>query len=174
VTADSKPAVRVAGQADVARIVAITNAAFLVETFMEGDRTNPGRVMELMGQGAFLVAESDGAVVASVYTEIRALRGYFGMLAVDPALKGRGWGRLMIDAAEERFREHGCRGVDIIVLSLREDLPPYYAKLGYRETRREPFKPDRAVKDGFECQALILSKDLLDGTRAVRHRSCLL
>ncbi len=47
--------VRVATEADAAPIAALTNAAFAIETFIEGMRTDAQRVAEMMRQGTFLV-----------------------------------------------------------------------------------------------------------------------
>jgi len=50
--------------------------------------------------------------------------------------------------------------VDIVVLSLRTDLPPFYRKLGYVETGREEFRTSRPLKDGVECHGITMSKAL--------------
>ncbi|HZR29146.1 MAG TPA: GNAT family N-acetyltransferase [Terriglobales bacterium] len=160
--------IRVATAADVAAIIAIVNAAFSIETFIDGTRTDEERMAELMRTGGFLVAEDgaehqgegSGRIVAAVYTELRGERGYFGMLAVNPARQGSGLGRRMIEAAEDYLRQHGCKHVDIIVLSPRADLPPFYHKLGYLEIRREAARTSRPLKEGVECHGIIMSKAL--------------
>ena len=153
--------IRAAAAEDQDRLIPLINSAFGIETFLEGDRTNPERMAEAMSKGTFLVAEdNDGRMAACVYTEIRGERGYVGLLAVDPARQGQGIGRLMMQAAEDRLRRHGCVGADIIVLSLRPDLLPLYERLGYVVTSREPFTPQRKVKEGFECHAIKMSKQL--------------
>jgi len=93
-------AVRVAAPAEAAALAALINAAFLVERFfVEGDRTSPEAVRALMAKGAFLVTEAEGALSGAVYVERRGARGYFGLLAVDPARKGQGLGRALVAAA---------------------------------------------------------------------------
>ena len=66
----------------------------------------------------------------------------------------------MVEAAENHCRQHGCKQVDIVVLSLRTDLPPFYRKLGYVETGREDFRTSRPLKDGVECHGITMSKAL--------------
>lgn len=158
---DAETKVRVAIEADAAAIAAVTNAAFAIETFLEGMRTDARRVAEMMRQGIFLVsAGKDDRVVASVYIETRGARGYFGMLAVDPLYQGKGLGARMVRAAEDHCRERGCAAMDITVLSLRPELLPFYHRLGYAETGTEEFRPSRPMRAGAECYSILMSKRL--------------
>ena len=153
--------VRTAEASDMPAMIPVINAAFAVESFLDGTRTDYERMSEYMCKGEFLVAEdASGAIVASVYVELRGDRGYFGMLAVDPARQGTGLGRVMIEAAESHCREHGCKFMDIAVLSLRPELPPLYERFGYRVTGTEEFRPSRPLKNGVECHAIKMSKAL--------------
>ena len=153
--------IRAATAADMPAMIPVVNTAFAIETFLDGTRTDEERMAEMMGKGEFLVAEDDaGQVVATVYIEVRGERGYFGMLAVDSRRQGTGLGRRMVEAAENHCRQHGCKQVDIVVLSLRTDLPPFYRKLGYVETGREDFRTSRPLKDGVECHGITMSKAL--------------
>jgi ribosomal protein S18 acetylase RimI-like enzyme len=152
--------VRTATAADLPVIIPLVNAAFAVETFLKGTRTDAERLSEMMREGFLLLAERDGQAIACVYLELRGERGYFGMLAVDPAQQGTGLGRWMVTAAEQYGREHGCKLMDISVLSLRPELLPFYRKLGYAETGTEEFKATRALKAGVECYCILMSKVL--------------
>ena len=152
---------RTATAADRPRLIEMINAAFAIETFLEGTRTDEERLAAMMEKGEMLVAEDDlGRIVASVYVELRGSRGYLGMLAVDPAHQRGGLGKRMLEQGERRFREQGCEAVDIIVLSLRPDLPPVYRRLGFVEVRTEPFTPSRRLKDSIECHGIVMSKTL--------------
>jgi ribosomal protein S18 acetylase RimI-like enzyme len=155
------PRVRIADPSDLDRLIPMINAAFAVETFFDGARTDDVRLSATMKKGAILVAEDrDGDLIAAVYTESRGTRGYLGMLAVDPARQGRGLGRLMMEAGEEHFRRMGCEAVDITVLNLRTELPPLYRKLGYVESGTEEFHPSTPLKPGVECHCIVMSKKL--------------
>jgi ribosomal protein S18 acetylase RimI-like enzyme len=152
---------RTATPADSARIIAIINAAYAIETFLEGDRIDEERLAPMMQKGSILVAEnSSGHLLGTVYTELRGSRGYMGMLAVDPAHQGSGLARRLVNAAEDHFRSLGCDAIDIIVLNLRPDLPPLYRRFGFVETGTQPFTPTRALKPGFECHGIVMSKPL--------------
>jgi GNAT superfamily N-acetyltransferase len=152
---------RLAIQQDVPAIIQLVNAAFLVEDFLEGTRTDEQRMTAMMLKGEFLIAEDEsGRLVASVYTECSGEHAYLGMLAVDPSRQGTGLGRSIAEAAEEHCRARGCRHMRITVLSLRSQLLPFYRKLGYAEAGTEPFRPSRPLKAGVECQAIVMRKSL--------------
>jgi len=153
--------VRVATPADCQAMVRLINAAFAIETFLDGERTDEAGVREMMQRGTFLLGHDDSRrMVASVYVELRGARGYFGMLAVDPKLQGQGIGHAMVKAAEAFCREKKCVAMDLTVLSLRPELPPFYRKLGYVETGTEEFRPSRPLRDRLECHCVVMSKGL--------------
>ena len=152
--------IRIATMDDRTAMMPAINAAFAIEKFLEGTRTDEARLAEMMQSGEFLIAKNgSGKIVASVYVEIKGDRGYLGMLAVDPAEQGQGLGRLMVDAVENYCRKRGCSGVDLVVISLRTDLPPFYRKLGYVETAIEEFHPSRKLKPGVQCHCIVMSKE---------------
>ena len=164
---DRSKSIRIGTAADRPRIISVVNAAFAVEAFIDGPRTDDAQMSGLMQTGAFLILEDDTEfeedarrVLASIYVELRGERGYFGMLAVDPARQGLGLGRVMVEAAESHCRDRGCRHMDIAVLSPRAELVPFYSKLGYFETAREPFAAAHLVKPGVECHSIVMSKAL--------------
>lgn len=138
----------VASSADVNAVVRVVNAAYEVEKFfVSGDRTDVETVARLMTKGAFLLTRDEsGGVTGCVYVELRQDRCYFGMLSVDPARQGTGLGRRLVEDAEEYAREHGCRFMDIRVVNLRTELPPFYRKLGYEERGTEPVEDPRALQ----------------------------
>ena len=153
--------IRLARESDMSAMIPVVNAAFVVEGFLEGTRTDQARMSKMMQTGEFLIAEdAERKVVASVYTECSGQNAYLGMLAVDPSQQGTGLGKRIAEAAESHCRERGCRQMKITVLSLRSELVAFYHKLGYQEAGTEPFRPSRALKPGLECHAIIMTKQL--------------
>jgi GNAT superfamily N-acetyltransferase len=145
---------------DAPRLAALINQAFLVERFfIDGDRTDAAEVRGMMERGQFLMAEEGGRLVGCVYVEVRGERGYFGLLAVAPGLQGHGLGRRLVAAAEAHAREAGCRFMDLQVVDLREELPPFYRRLGYVETGTAPFPAEARPKR--PCHFIVMSKALL-------------
>jgi ribosomal protein S18 acetylase RimI-like enzyme len=146
--------------ADAEALARLINAAFRVEQpFIEGDRINPGGVRAYMEKGKFLLAENAAGLAGCVYVELRADRGYLGLLGVDPSRQGTGLGRKLMDAAENFFREAGCVAVDLRVVSARTLLPSFYRRLGYLETGTAPFAPEVPAK--VLCHYILMSKPLV-------------
>lgn len=154
--------IRVAAPGDRERLIPHINEAFaLAEPFMGGPRTDPDRLRAAMEKGTILLAEdAGGALVASIYTEVRGNRGYIGMLAVSPGKQRAGVGRQMMQAAEEYLRARGCGAVHLTVLSIRTELPPVYRSYGYVETGTEPFEYPHPLKDGLKTHCVVMSKTL--------------
>ena len=153
--------IRLATPADIPAMLPIINDAFAIETFLEGTRANEDQLSNMMRRGEFLLGyHGSDELAASVYVELRGTRGYFGMLAVAPAHQGQGFARGMVEAAEVHCRHRGCTTMDLTVLSLRPELPPFYAKFGYVETGTEEFRPSRPLKDDVACHCIVMSKPL--------------
>lgn len=141
--------VRDARPGDAPAIRRIINAAYLVErTFVTGDRINDRDIEHCFATGHFLVAaRGDEPPAATVFLRpLGERRTYLGLLAVDPALQGQGLGALMMAAAERRCRERGDEAIEIRVVNLRTDLPPFYFSRGFVETGVEPFEDPRLFK----------------------------
>lgn len=152
---------RIATEKDVAPLVALVNAAFSIEEFLEGTRTDPDRLANVMAKGEMLVAEAaDGRMVGTLFMEKRDPVAYLGMLAVDPAQQRLGIARRLMAEAERRLRQAGCKTVEIIVLNMRPELVPLYCSWGFREVGTTEFTPSRSVKPGIEIHGIRMEKPL--------------
>ena len=151
---------RIASTHDAPAITTLVNVAFQVEAFFKiGDRTSAGEILEMMQTGEFLLYEDVSGLAGCVYvTTHEDGRAYFGMLSIEPSRQGQGLGRLVIEAAEALARERGCRHMDIHIVNLRDELPPFYRKLGYVERGVLPF-PD-TLRASRPCHFVVMSKPL--------------
>ena len=153
--------IRWAEPGDVTAIVRVVNVAFRAAEsfFVEGDRITAEILRPMLEKGNFLLAEDSAGLVGCVYLDLRAERAYFGLLAVDPARQHRGLGRRLIDEAENHARAAGCRVMDLRIVSVREELPPFYRRLGYVETGTAPFPEE--IKSQLPCHFVLMSKPLV-------------
>jgi ribosomal protein S18 acetylase RimI-like enzyme len=151
--------IRRALECDADALVDLINLAFRVERFfLEHDRIDLTGVEQFLKQGAFLISEDEGSAEACVYVEVRAERGYFGLLSVAPERQGAGVGKRLIAAAEHYCREAGCVYMDLQIVNLREELPGFYRKLGYAETGTAPFPV--GINTKLPCHFVKMSKGL--------------
>ena len=151
--------IRRAADHEAEALMRLINLAFRVEKFfIETDRISLPQVREYLDKGVFLIAEEESRLAGCIYVELRGERGYFGLLSVEPSRQRSGLGRRLITAAEEFCRSAGSRFMDMCIVNLRQELPAYYAKLGYSETGTSPFPAD--VETKLPCHFIEMSKAL--------------
>src|ERR1700674_876568 len=138
---------RAGREEDTDAIVRLINDAFRPERFfIDGERTNPDHIGELMTKGTFLLAEDGGGLVGCVYVEPRGEHWYLGLLSVEPGRQGSGLGAFLMVAAEDHCRAAGATAIDLQIVNLRKELPGFYRRFGYEETGTAPLRPDMKVK----------------------------
>ena len=152
--------IRVAAPVDAPQITAVINAAFRVaeEFFVDGNRIKQTEVEQLLAKGVFLLAQADDKIDGCVYVELRGERSYLGLLSVDPTSQQSGLGSLLMNEAETYCRERGSQSMDILIVNLRRELPPFYQKRGYVDSGTSPFPADVPTK--IPCHFINMSKPL--------------
>ena len=156
--------IRFAEESDLPALTALINGAFRVEAFfIARDRLTDEEARAYFGQGRFLLAEEGGALAGVVYVELRGDRSYLGLLSVNPAMQKAGLGRRLMAAAEEFAREMGSHHMDITVVNLRTELPPFYRKLGYVEDGTAPVRPDMVPRLLQPAHFIKMTKPLGNG-----------
>jgi len=80
-----------------------------------------------------LVGLADGRIVAAAMVGHDGHRGTMYYVGVDPACRGRGFGRDMVAAAEAWLRSRGVWKVNLLVRKGNEAVLGFYAGLGYGE-----------------------------------------
>ena len=151
--------VRDATTADGESLARLITAAYRVEDFFKiGDRIDTAGVLQKMRHGRFVVLDDAGTLAGSVYIEINGETGYFGMLSIDPSRQRQGLGSRLIGIAEAACVDAGCTEIEIEVVSLRTELPPYYRKYGYVEQGTRPFPDDEHTTR--PCHFIVMRKPL--------------
>ena len=80
---------------------------------------------------ALLVAEKDGALVGTVILGWDGWRAHVYRMAVRPAHRHEGVGRLLLEAAAGRARALGARRLDALVDDANEVGVAFWARLGF-------------------------------------------
>ncbi len=162
-SARSRAVTRLAAPEDVPALVRLINRAYRVEDFfINGDRTHEADIRERLQtpHACFLVID-DGVpttLAGGVYVELRGVRGFFGLLSVDPDRQGQGLGQRLVEAVEEHSRAAGCRFLDLDIVNLRQELPSFYARLGFTPVASAPFPQPRKLRR--DAHLVLMSKSL--------------
>ena len=89
------------------------------------------------GDNAALLAGRDqGEIVAAVMVGHDGHRGWFYYLAVDPVAQRRGFGRAMVEAAEQWLSRHGIDKAMLMIRPDNERVRAFYEALGYFDQPR--------------------------------------
>lgn len=132
-------------------LLVATHHAFDPQRFFPSTDGTPGgygRFLRSQLQDAdavVLAADDNGTVVGYAYatlegTDFLALRGPAGVLhdiLVDPAYRGGGIGRLLLDAALSALREKGAPRVVLFTAERNEAAQRLFAAIGFRRTMVE-------------------------------------
>jgi GNAT superfamily N-acetyltransferase len=78
----------------------------------------------------FFLRDQEDEVMGGLLAQIWGGVLYVRILWVSEALRGRGFGRRLMEAAEQRAVERGCRHVFLDTFSFQ--APGFYEKLGYQ------------------------------------------
>jgi ribosomal protein S18 acetylase RimI-like enzyme len=120
--------------ADVARVVALWQACGLTRPW-----NDPAADIALARKGSnatVLVGRDDAAIVATVLVGHDGHRGWVYYLAVDPDRRAKGYGRVMMSAAESWLRERGLEKLQLMVRADNSQVKNFYQALGYAEQER--------------------------------------
>ena len=83
-----------------------------------------------------LVGREAGQIIASIMVGHDGHRGWVYYVSVDPGCRGKGFGRAIMDAAEEWLRQQGISKVQLLVRGGNTKVQAFYETLGYDEQDR--------------------------------------
>jgi len=130
------PALTVApiGDGDVADVIALWQRCGLTRPW-----NDPASDIALARKGenaAMLAGRDDSGIVASVLVGHDGHRGWVYYVAVDPDCRHKGYGRVIMDAAEQWLRRRGIEKLQLMVRSDNSQVQAFYRSLGYLEQER--------------------------------------
>jgi hypothetical protein len=120
--------------ADVADVVALWQACGLTRPW-----NDPAADIALARGGSnatVLTGRDGGSTVATVLVGHDGHRGWVYYLAVDPDRRHKGYGRVMMDAAENWLRERGIEKLQLLVRADNTGVKNFYQSLGYSMQER--------------------------------------
>ena len=130
--------IREATAADAAALAALSTQL--------GYPAQPGEAAERLAalgpEGAVLVAEADGAVLGWIHVcGIRFFQSppfaEVGGLVVDEAARGKGVGKLLVEAGARWAAERGYRKLRVRSNVVREDAHRFYEREGFRRVKTQ-------------------------------------
>jgi len=83
----------------------------------------------------FLVGENDSGLVATVMGGYEGHRGWANYLAVAPSHRRSGYGRIMMEAVEQRLKAMGCPKINLQVRESNAEVIRFYEDIGYKNDR---------------------------------------
>ena len=130
--------IRDIGDADIAEVIALWHASGISRPW--NDPAVDIAFARRDGHSTVLVAELDGRVAATAMVGEDGHRGWVYYVAADPALKGTGLGRLMMQAAEGWLAARGVWKVQLLVRQDKEAVKQFYEHLGYADVHSTCFQ----------------------------------
>jgi ribosomal protein S18 acetylase RimI-like enzyme len=119
---------------DVADVIALWQRCGLTRPW-----NDPASDIALARKGenaAMLAGRDDSGIVASVLVGHDGHRGWVYYVAVDPDCRHKGYGRVIMDAAEHWLRLRGIEKLQLMVRPDNSQVQAFYQSLGYLEQER--------------------------------------
>ena len=122
------------GDADIAAVIALWQRCGLTRPW-----NDPAADIALARKGpnaTVLVGRDDSGIVASALVGHDGHRGWVYYVAVDPDFRHKGYGRVIMDAAENWLRARGIEKLQLMVRPDNSQVQAFYQSLGYFEQER--------------------------------------
>jgi ribosomal protein S18 acetylase RimI-like enzyme len=123
--------------ADIAEVIALWRRCGLTRPW-----NDPAADIALARKGpnaAVLAGRNGGGIVASVLVGHDGHRGWVYYVAVDPARREQGFGRAIMDAAEDWLRQAGIAKLQLMVRRENAKAGAFYQTIGYAESQTVVF-----------------------------------
>lgn len=119
---------------DAADVVALWQACGLTRPW--NDPTSDIALARKGPNATVLTGRDDDTIIATVLVGHDGHRGWVYYLAVSPDHRHKGYGRLMMEAAERWLRERGMEKLHLLVRSDNDSVKGFYHSLGYTMQER--------------------------------------
>jgi ribosomal protein S18 acetylase RimI-like enzyme len=120
--------------ADITEVIALWHRCGLTRPW-----NNPAVDIAFARKGpnaAVLAGRNGGGIVASILVGHDGHRGWVYYVAVDPDCRHQGYGRVVMDAAEDWLRGRGIEKLQLMMRPDNSQVQTFYRSLGYLEQER--------------------------------------
>lgn len=137
-----QPIIRRATLADVASITALTEAAYSKYVLRIGWKPQPMTTdyQQFVSKHPVWILEVEQRLAGVLALELEADALLIYSVAINPADQKHGFGRLLLAWAEDEARQAGYTLIRLYTNGRMEENIALYKKLGYQETKREPYR----------------------------------
>ena len=118
---------------DIATVIALWQACGLTRPW-----NDPASDIALARRGpnsTILIGRADDTIVATAMVGHDGHRGWVYYVATDPDRRAKGFGRAIMDAAEDWLREAGIEKLQLLVRRENAKAGAFYQSLGYVEAQ---------------------------------------
>ncbi len=122
---------------DVADVITLWRRAGLVRDW--NDPTGDIALARRDGNATVLLGRLDGRPAASVLVGHDGHRGWVYYVSVDPDYRGKGYGRAIMQAAEDWLRGRGILKLQLMVRGDNAQVHAFYESIGYYDQKRTTF-----------------------------------
>jgi ribosomal protein S18 acetylase RimI-like enzyme len=119
--------------ADVTSVIALWQACGLTRPW--NDPTADIALARRQPNSTVLIGRADNAIVATVMVGYDGHRGWVYYVATDPDRRAKGYGRAIMNAAEEWLRAAGIAKLQLLVRRDNARAGAFYQSIGYAEAQ---------------------------------------
>jgi ribosomal protein S18 acetylase RimI-like enzyme len=117
--------------ADVATVIALWQACGLTRPW--NDPTADIALARRRPNSTILIGRDDGAIVATAMVGYDGHRGWVYYVATDPDRRAKGYGRAIMNAAEDWLRAAGVPKLQLLVRPENSGVAAFYQSIGFGE-----------------------------------------
>jgi hypothetical protein len=122
---------------DLTDVITLWRRAGLVREW--NDPTGDIALARRDGNATVLLGRVDGAAAASVLVGHDGHRGWVYYVSVDPDHRNKGYGRAIMQAAEDWLRARGILKLQLMVRGDNAKVHAFYQSIGYYDQQRTTF-----------------------------------
>jgi ribosomal protein S18 acetylase RimI-like enzyme len=80
-----------------------------------------------------MVLEYENKIIGTVMGGYDGHRGVMNYLAVDPNFRGHGFGKMLVEAVEDKLKNRGCPKINLLVRSDNIEVSDFYEGIDYKK-----------------------------------------